>query len=409
MTAVCFYFQIHQPYRVRKYGVFEIGNRDDYFLETGENNRNNERIMRKVAEKSYLPGALVLEEMLAMYPDFTFALSFSGTALEQMRAWAPEALHIFQRMVESGRVEILSETYYHSLAFFYSRKEFERQVDMHRRAVKKLFNVAPKVFRNTELSYTNALGKWAEDDGYKAVLTEGWEHYLGWRSPNYLYTPQGGKNVKLLLKNYRLSDDMAFRFTEESWKDWPLTAEKYAHWISSTNGSADVVNLFMDFETLGEHQWAESGIFDFLKAVPGELSKHSDNYFVTPTESAETFPSRDQLDVPYILTWADTERDLSAWRGNAMQNAALEALYALERDVLRFGDDRLVHTWRLLQTSDHFYYMCTKWFADGDVHAYFNPYDSPYEAHTSFMNVVRDFKMRLNKTKPISWVPAQAV
>ncbi len=397
MPAVCMYFQVHQPLRVKKYRVFDIGTDGDYFNDNSETNLNNKRIVHKVAEKCYVPASKVILDLLKRHPEFHANFSISGVALEQLEAWSPETIDLFKKLVDTGRVEILGETYHHSLSFFYSPTEFEHQVKMHAAKVKKLFGVKPKIFRNTELSYRNDLGTWAEQAGYDGVLTEGWDHWLGWKSPNFLYRPPGTKKIKLFLKNYKLSDDMAFRFGERSWREWPLTAEKFAHWVSAHNGAGEIINLFMDYETFGEHQWADSGIFDFLSALPGEVYKHPDNRFLTLSEAAKEFEARDELDLPSIVTWADTERDLSAWTGNDMQNYALKTIYDLEPVVLETENKNLIESWRRLQTSDHFYYMCTKWFADGDVHAYFNPYASPYEAFIAYINAVTDLKWRLEQ------------
>ncbi len=395
MPSVCFYFQVHQPLRVKRYRVFDVGRQKDYFNESGENNLNNARILRKVADKCYLPANAVLLELLQRHPEFRFSFSFSGLVLEQMHRFYPEALDSFKRLIGTGRVNVLGETYYHSLAFFYSAPEFERQVKAHADLVRRLFGVSPSVFRNTELAYNNHLGAWAERRGYRAVLAEGWDHYLGWRSPNFVYRPPAARKIKLLLKNYRLSDDMAFRFSERTWAGWPLDADKFASWISAINGNGELVNLFMDYETLGEHQWADTGIFEFVRHLPEAIFRHPDNNFCTVEEAAERYVARGELDVPHVLTWADTERDLSAWRGNDMQKHALQYLYSLEPLVLKIGNPELLEAWRRLQTSDHFYYMCTKWFADGDVHAYFNPYSSPYEAFISYMNALNDLVLRL--------------
>jgi alpha-amylase len=243
------------------------------------------------------------------------------------------------------------------------------------------------------------LAIWAENKGYRAILAEGWDSFLGWRSPNFVYRPRGTKKIKLLLKNYKLSDDIAFRFSEKSWREWPLTVEKFAGWVAETNGNGQVVNLFMDYETFGEHQWEDKGIFDFLEKLPGEILKHPDNDFVTPSEAIKKYKPVDELDVPYIVTWADTERDLSAWNGNSIQSSALKKIYGLKKKVLSTGDKGIIDDWRKLQTSDHFYYMCTKWFADGDVHKYFNPYDSPYDAFISYMNAVNDLRLRIKKAR----------
>lgn len=397
MSAVCFYFQVHQPYRVKKYRVFDIGWNHEYFNDTSETDLNNVKILAKVSEKCYLPANATMLHLLKTIPEFKISFSFSGVFLEQLSLYMPHVLKSFQDLVKTGKVEILSETYYHSLSFFYSKAEFERQVELHKKLVKKLFHVTPKVFRNTELAYTNSLAMWAESAGYKGIIAEGWDSFLEWRSPNFLYQPYGTSNIKLLLKNYKLSDDMAFRFSEKSWKEWPLTSEKFAHWVNQTNGTGDAVNLFMDYETFGEHQWHDTGIFEFLKQMPYEILKHPDNTFITPTEAAEKFPARDVVDVPNVVTWADTERDLSAWIGNAIQSSALNFIYSLEQEILKTKDKKLIDDWRKLQTSDHFYYMCTKWFSDGDVHKYFNPYETPYDAFISYMNAAKDLELRIRK------------
>ncbi len=398
MPSICLYFQVHQPMRVKRYRVFDVGWDHSYFNDNSETNLNNKKILAKVAGKSYLPTNTVLLKLLKKHPELSLTFSFSGILLEQLEENFPEVLDSFKRLVATGRVEVLSETYYHSLAFFYSRREFERQVKMHTDKVRKIFGVIPKTFRNTELAYTNELAKWAEEAGFAAILAEGWDSFLGWRSPNFVYKPKGAKKIKTLLKNYKLSDDIAFRFSEKSWSQWPLTADKFASWVSSINGNGQVVNLFMDYETFGEHQWEAGGIFEFLKQLPTEILRHPDNNFLTVSEAAK-YPAMDEIDVPYIVTWADTERDLSAWVGNSIQTSAISLLYSLEKTVLKLGDPKLTDDWRRLQTSDHFYYMCTKWFSDGDVHKYFNPYESPYDAFISFMNVISDLKLRLEKKK----------
>jgi len=294
----------------------------------------------------------------------------------------------------TGRVEIVAETYHHSLAFFYSRSEFETQVDMHRRKVQEIFGQTPNVIRNTELAYNNDLAYWADRAGYKGILAEGWDPILGWRSPNFVYQPTYTENIRLLMKNYRLSDDIAFRFGDRNWSGWPLTADKFSHWLNES-GDATNFNLFMDYETFGEHQWDESGIFAFLEHLPNEWLKTPGNTFMTVSEAIDSFEPVDHIDAPYTVTWADTERDLSAWLGNSMQASAITALYDLQEKVLSTNDLSLVEEWRKLQTSDHFYYMCTKWFNDGDIHAYFSPYETPYEAFVAFMNTYHDLTFRL--------------
>lgn len=392
--AVVLYLHVHQPYRIRHYTVFDTAVNHDYFDASYEDRASNERILKKVAEKSYLPTNARLLQLLEENPDFKLSLSMSGVVIEQMQRWAPEALESFQKLCRTGRVEILAETFHHSLAFFYSQSEFEIQVDMHRRKIEEVFGQTPRVFRNTELAYNNDLARWADQAGYKAVLAEGWDPVLEWRSPNFVYRPSGTENIRLLMKNYRLSDDIAFRFGDREWSDWPLTADKFAHWMSEEKEATNF-NLFMDYETFGEHQWEESGVFDFLEHLPKEWLKTEGHTFMTVSEAVDNFEPVGVLDVPQIITWADTERDLSAWLGNAMQSSSIQQLYDLADRIIGTGDLALIEDWRRLQTSDHFYYMCTKWFNDGDIHAYFSPYETPYEAYINFMNTYRDLRARL--------------
>lgn len=398
MKSVCFYFQVHQPYRVKRYRVFDIGNDPEYFNDRSESDLNNRRILEKVARKSYIPATRLLLQLLRLHPQMRISYSFSGVALEQLERYAPEALALFKEVIDTGQAEVLGETYYHSLAFFYSRPEFERQVAKHRELIRRLFGVWPRVFRNTELSYRNDLGHWAEAAGYAGIVAEGWDPILGWRSPNYVYTPAGAKQIRLLLKNYKLSDDVAFRFSSRDWSEWPLTAEKFGQWLSS--GEGDTINLFMDYETFGEHQWEDTGIFQFLEKLPEEVFKNPGLTFRTPSEVIAAHDPAGEIDMPHIVTWADTDRDLTAWVGNPMQEAAIGSIYGLEDAVLQRNDAKLLEDWRKLQTSDHFYYMCTKWFADGDVHAYFSPYESPYDAYIAYMNALSDLRLRLGQRAP---------
>ncbi len=391
MASVCFYFQVHQPFRLRRYSVFDTA--PTYF-----DDFKNAEIVRKVATKCYLPTNRLLLDLVREH-DGRFACSFSitGVVLEQFERWAPEVLDSFRALVDTGRVEILGETYYHSLAFLYSRDEFRAQVEAHAAKVQETFGVRPRVFRNTELIYNNDLGHFVEDLGYRGILTEGADHVLGYRSPNFIYRPVGADRIALLLKNYRLSDDVAFRFSDRGWREWPLTAEKFAAWVDDVNGNGFVVNLFMDYETFGEHQWADTGIFDFMRHLPGSVLRQPDNNFMTLSEAVDAYAPVAELDIPHMISWADVERDLSAWLGNAMQSNALHELYRLEQAVKDTGDPELLHDWRKLQTSDHFYYMCTKWFADGDVHKYFNPYESPYDSYINFMNVLDNVRTRIKR------------
>lgn len=395
--AISLYLHVHQPYRVRPYTIFDVAARHDYFDDrTAGALTNNEFIIHKVAEKSYLPTNQRLLTLLQQHPEFRVSLSITGTVIRQLEEWAPHVLASFRALTDTGRVEIVGETYHHSLAFFYSRQEFEAQVRMHEEKVQAVFGQKPRVFRNTELAYNNDLAQWADQAGYKAILAEGWDKILDWRSANFVYRPAGTHNIRLLMKNYRLSDDIAFRFGDRDWSGWPLTADKFSHWLNNTH-EAQVFNLFMDYETFGEHQWQESGIFDFLEHLPGEWLKTGGNKFLTVSEAADAYEPADYIDVPQTTTWADTERDLSAWLGNNMQASAITGLYALEDKIMSTHDLALIEDWRRLQTSDHFYYMCTKWFNDGDIHAYFSPYDNPYDAFIAYMNTYHDLRHRLHE------------
>lgn len=398
--SICFYFQVHQPFRIKSYNVFDIGLDHEYFVDTSDTNRNNKKVLKKVSEKCYLPANKVMLQLLKEQPEFKISFSFSGVFLDQLEEFEPKVLKSFQDLVNTGRVEVLSETYYHSLSFLYSKGEFLEQVEKHKKKIKKLFNVTPLIFRNTELIYNNDLAFAIQKLGYKGIITEGADHILQGRNPNFIYAPRDVPSLKVLLKNYRLSDDIAFRFSEKTWKDFPLTAQKFSKWVSAINGNGHVINLFMDYETFGEHQWADTGIFDFLQNLPRYILKHPDNNFVTPSEAIAWYQPIDTLDVPNFISWADIERDLSAWLSNPMQHDAIQKLYKIEKDIKNTKDKKLIEAWRRLTTSDHFYYMCTKWFSDGDVHKYFNPYESPYDAFISFMNVLHDLKERVaNKTK----------
>jgi alpha-amylase len=393
--AIVLYLHVHQPYRVRHYTVFDSGAQHDYFNAAFEDQTSNERILKKVAEKSYIPTNERLLKMLDENPEFKLSLSITGTVIEQLEKWSPESLASFKKLTDTGRVEIVGETYHHSLAFFYSRPEFEMQVEMHRRKIKEVFNQVPLVFRNTELAYNNDLAYWADQAGYKGILAEGWDKILDWRSPDFVYRPAYTDKIRLLLKNYKLSDDIAFRFGDSEWAEYPLTADKFSHWLSE-NKDATNFNLFMDYETFGEHQWEDKGIFEFLEHLPDKWLASQGNSFLTFSEALDKYEPKDEIDMPNTVTWADTERDLTAWVGNNMQRQAIADLYNLKDQVMSTGDWSLIEDWRRLQTSDHFYYMCTKWFNDGDVHAYFSPYSSPYDAFINYMNVYQDMTWRLN-------------
>ena len=392
MVSVCLYLHLHQPQRLANFRIFDIGKNKDYF-----DRKKNKMYLERIIKKSYIPTNKILLDLINN-TNGRFKVSFSITSvlLEQLEEH-PKVLESFRKLSDTGCCELISETYYHSLASVFSEKEFKRQIKKHEKKLYGVFSVKPKIFRNTELIYQNEIGKMVSKIGYKGILAEGWDKILEWRSPCFIYKGKNN-NLSILLKHYKLSDDVAFRFSERKWEGWPLTATKFAKWITNHNGNGHLVNLFMDYETFGEHQWEETGIFEFLKHFPLEVLKNNDE-FVTPSEAIDKFNPVAEIDFPNLISWADSERDLSAWIGNKMQKSALSELYRLEEDILKYGNRKLIEDWRKLQTSDHFYYMCTKWFSDGDVHKYFNPYKSPYDAFIIFMNILNDLKFRLEYIK----------
>lgn len=396
MRTICFYFQVHQPFRLKPYRFFDIG--EDHHYWDDFLNRN---VIRKVAQKCYLPmNALLLDLIHQYHGKFKVAFSLSGTFLDQMEAYAPDVLESFQKLVATGQVELLNETYTHSLAALKSKEEFHALVKKHQDRIKELFNgYTPKVFRNTELIYSDQIGAMVAELGYEAVLTEGAKHVLGWKSPNYVYSNAIEPKLKVLLKNFLLSDDIAFRFSNKTWADYPLTTEKFVKWINAIPKEEQVLNLFMDYETFGEHQWAETGIFEFMRHLPDAVLNHSNFTFSTPSEVAANASAVSKIHVPVPISWADEERDLTAWLGNDMQDEAFDRLYELEKLVKDLDDPEIKRDWGYLQTSDHFYYMCTKFFSDGSVHEYFSPYDTPYDAFINFMNVLSDFMLRVKQKK----------
>ncbi|MBI5724267.1 MAG: polysaccharide deacetylase family protein [Planctomycetes bacterium] len=388
MASVVFYFQVHQPFRLRRYTIFDSDT--NYF-----DDFRNEQVLRKVAGKCYLPANKIILELCKAHKGlFRCSYSITGVILEQFQKWTPEVLDSFKQLADTGCVEFIAETYYHSLAFLYNRNEFIAQTMKHCQFMEDMFGQRPRIFRNTELTYNNDVAKVVEDMGFDAILTEGADHILGYRSPNFIYNPPNCARLKLLMKNYRLSDDIAFRFGNRGWAEWPLTAEKFTNWVDQINGNGYVCDLFMDYETFGEHQWEDTGIFNFMRAFPGMLLATKKNEFLTVSQAVGRYPPVGEVDVPHMISWADTERDLSAWLGNSMQSNALHDVYSLADDVLATGDQILIADWRKLLTSDHFYYMCTKWFADGDVHKYFNPYESPYDAYINYMNILDNVRAR---------------
>lgn len=389
--TLCLYFQVHQPVRLRKYHFFDIGKNHDYYDDFA-----NRTITRNIAERCYLPANRILLDLIRKYGNnFKVSFSITGLAIEQFRMYAPEVIDSFKELANTGCVEFLAETYSHSLVSLEDENEFKSQVKRHADLMKELFGVKPMSFRNTELIYSDEIGDLVARMGYSTMLTEGARHILGWKSPDYVYTNSINPKLKLLLKNFRLSDDIAFRFSDPSWDQWPLTADKYASWLNAADG--EIVNLFMDYETFGEHQGAETGIFDFIAALPEQVYAKTDFEFLTPQEVAAKHQPVAPLHVPYPISWADEERDVTAWLGNELQNEAFEELYKLRTKVETLKDPSLSYDFDCLQASDHFYYMCTKLFSDGVVHQYFTPYDTPYEAFINYMNVLSDFIVRVEE------------
>lgn len=393
MTSICLYFEVHQPIRLNRFSVFNIGNNNhptSYFDE-----KLNQEIFEKVTKKCYLPTNNLLLDLVNKY-DGKFRISFSltGTFVEYCERFMPEIIDSFRELFKTGAVDMIDETYYHSLSSLYDElDEFEEQVKMHRKMIKNLFNYKPRVFRNTEAIYDNRIAKKIAEMGYRGIITEGTEKILSWRSPNYLYKPVN-TNLKVLLRNYTLSDDVGFRFSAKLWRDHPLTAEKYAYWMSHNEGN--LVNLFMDYETFGEHHWVETGIFGFLGHLPSEVFKHGHLDFVTVSEAVERYEPVGEIDVPWAISWADSDRDVSTWLGNDMQIACFNELKNMSKKIKEKGDKDLIDTWRFLQTSDHLYYVSTKGMQDGNVHAYFRPYDGPYEGFINYMNIIQDLKQKLD-------------
>ncbi|MDT8401852.1 MAG: polysaccharide deacetylase family protein [Bacteroidales bacterium] len=396
MKGVCLFFELHQPLRLRRYRFFDIGN-DHYYYD----DYTNETILRNVAENCYLPANRIILDLIKKHKDkFKVSFSLTGVLIEQLEAYAPEVLDSFRELATTGQVEFLAETYSHSLACMADKDEFTKQVARHSQKIEECFGIKPVSFRNTEMVYSDQIGSWVADMGFSALLTEGAKHILGWRSPDFLYCNNINPKLKVLLRNFQLSDDIAFRFGNWNWSEWPLTADKFTSWMKKRGKDAELINLFIDYETFGEHQKAESGIFNFLEALPAAIMKKTAYAFMTPSEVAEKFQPVSAIKVPNPISWADEERDLTAWLGNDLQDAAFNKLYSLNGRVNGCNDEGIRKDWDFLQVSDHFYYMCTKFFSDGAVHQYFNPYESPYDAFMNYMNVLSDFEIRLDSVSP---------
>ena len=389
MPALCLCYEVHEPYRLRRYTVFDMGQNSIY-----EDDDKNCDILLYTARACYLPMNDLLLRLFRRYgKDFKVCFSISGTALDQFEQYAPEVLESFQALAETGCVEFACETAPHSFSFLYSRPEFVRQVEAHARRIKRLFGKKPVTYRNAELVYNNDMGVALGELGYKAVLAEGADHVLGWRSANYLYSPVGAPDVRLFLRNVSLSSDLGRRFSNQSWDQWPLTAEKFASWIHSL-GEAEVINIFNDYHVFGLRNTRESGIFAFMEALPDRILANKDFRFTTPAEAVKKLPAVGEIDVPDFMSWDDEGRDLNAWLGNDMQKDAIHTLYGLTQRVHELGSPDITRDFERLQSTDHFHYMSTKWFTDFAPDRP-NPFPSPYDAYITYMNVLADLQMRV--------------
>lgn len=393
MPQVCFYFQLHQPYRLEPFSIFDLDEKKSFF---DKDQDLNKEVFKKVSQKSYLPMLSLLLDLVQRHPEFKFALSASGVFLQQALEFEPKVIKLLQKLSRSGQVEFLAETYHHSLSSLYSGEEFRAQVSAHQKIIEELFAQTPTSFRNTELIYSNQIGQMVAEMGFAGMLTEAVDRYLGNRAKTQVFASYTQNQIPLLLKHAQLSDDIAFRFSDKNWAMHPLHADQYFTWLKDYCAE-EIINLFMDFETFGEHQWSDTGIFQFFEDLIYRLNEDRYSDFVTPGEVFDKYQTKQQLeklpvyDVPEPISWADVDRDLTAWNGNDLQKDTLRLIYSMSEDVLDSKDTQLIETWRKLQTSDHFYYMCTKWSADGDVHAYFSPYDDPYEAYNRYCAVVVEF------------------
>ena len=395
--TLCFYFQIHQPVRLRRYRFFDIGKRHDYFDEYV-----NRSTIRRITEKCYLPMNHLIMDLIKRYgTNFKVSFSISGSALEQFALHAPEVIESFKELAKTGSVEFLAETYAHSLASLSDTDEFERQVQRHTAKMEELFGQKPVTLRNSSLIYSDQIGERVAAMGFESMLTDGAKHVLGWKSPNFVYTNVMNPRLKLLLKNSRLSDDLTLRFSDHSWHEWPLTADKYARWLKDSTQDSEIVNLFMNYETFGENQLAETGIFEFMRSLPEYIFSTTDFEFLTPSEAVKKHQPVASLHVPYPISWADEEKDITGWLGNELQNEAFEELFKMQPKVAALNDPELNEDYSRLQASDHFYYMRTKLFSDNDYHRYVSPYETPYEAFINYMNVLSDFVARVEDMEKI--------
>ena len=393
MRTICLYFQIHQPFRLRRYRFFEIGNEHYYY-----DDYSNEAIMRNMSDNAYLrTNKILLDIIKEQGTKFKAAFSISGPALDQFELYAPDVIASFQKLAATGQIEFLCETDSHSLISLVNREEFERQVISHKEKIKRLFGQTPVVFRNTELIYSDTIGSQIADMGFEGIITEGAKHILGWKSPNYLYCNAINPRLKVLLRNFKLSDDIAFRFSNRSWNEFPLTTEKFSNWLKHIDKKEENINIFIDYETFGNRQSKDTGIFEFLRHLPATVFKLTDYTFQTPTDVIRNQQPVAPVSVPSPISWADEERDLTTWLGNDLQNEAFSKLNNLRDVVYKSNDPKILIDWKYLQASDHFHFMSTKFFSDRPIHTSPNPYESPYDAFINYMNILSDFAIRLQK------------
>ena len=390
--SICIYFQIHHPERLRKYQFFDIGKKHNYF-----DNYANRSELEDLAENCYLPANALLLDLIKKYEGkFKVAFSISGSAIDQLEMHTPEVIRSFQELAQTGQAEFLAETYSHSLASLSEdTDEFELQVKRHSAAIKELFGKKPVTFRNTSLIYSDKIGKRVADLGFKTMLTDGAKHVLGWKSPNFVYKNALDENLNLLLKNSKLSDDIAIRFSDKNWSEYPLTSEKYADWVSHSLQDTEVLNLFMNYEVIGHYNRAESGIFDFLRYFIQQIAENPNYQFLLPKEVTKKHTAKDILPVPYPISWTDEERDITSWLGNELQKEAFTELFKIQPLVKKKKNAELNEDYSRLQASEHFYFMRTKLFSGADYHKYILPYESPYEAFINYMNVLSDFIERV--------------
>lgn len=397
MKSVCFYFTIHQPYRLKRYRFFDIGNDHYYYDDFADDD-----IITRLANTSYIPMADTLLDMIKKTNGgFKCSICISGTAIEQLQMYVPEFIDKLRQLADTGCVEFLSGTYAHSLASLEDPEEFLREVKMHDDLIQSLFGKRPTVFANTELIYDDDIALLIKSMGFNTAVTDGAKHILGWKSPNYVYSAATAPDLKLLLTNDKLAEDISRNFNNPEWDEYPLTADKYIRWIASLPEEEQVINLYLSMDTFGSFLPGYTGIFDFMKALPA-FGNESGVEFTTPSDVVAKLKPVGELSIPYPISDIDEARDVSAWKGNELQREALNKLYGVAERVNMCSDRRLKQDWEYLQSSDHFYYMSTKNMADGADHAAFSPYDSPFAAFTNYMNVLADFLVRVEEQFPES-------